>query len=91
MPAFIFHDWATQPTAALRLARLREHIAEVSALIADFKVITSSDGKSMTRTDLQRYLDGLMAQLKELETRATASASGGMSYARLNRVGSGGR
>lgn len=87
---YVYHDWVAQATPAARLSRLRLHLAEVAAVLADEKVSVASDGKSMTRSDRQRYYDGLLMHLAELERRPTASVSGGMSYARLNRVGSGG-
>lgn len=72
--AWLYADWAQQPTAVLRLSRLNMHIAEVADKIGNE---IGGDGYSKGSSALTQYLDRLYDRQKELEKRTERTASGG--------------
>ena len=70
--AYTYHDWMTQTTDALRLTRLRQHIAEVSALV---QPDVAAQGSSRSTGALQPYLADLYKQEERL-ARVTGERGG---------------
>lgn len=66
--AWTYHDYGEQVTAALRLARLRQHITEVNAKIQ--AQLTGVEGGSRESGDLVNYRRQLLEEAKELEVLA---------------------
>lgn len=62
--AWTYADYEEQSTDALRLARLRQHISEVSQAMGPS---VSADGKSRDTGSLATYLGMLRDRRKELE------------------------
>lgn len=71
--AYTYADYESESTDALRLSRLRLHIAEVSA---DMGASISADGKSRNTQTLVDYLRMLKDRREDLE-RATGESSRG--------------
>ncbi len=61
--AYTYHDWQQQTDPAARLTRLRQHLAEVSALIS---ASISANGSSRSASDLERYWQRLTDEEKKL-------------------------
>lgn len=68
-----YADWAEQPTAALRLARLRLHISEVSQRQGGAASV-SAQGRSMAPDTT--YLSMLLGQRDALERQAGSGKRG---------------
>ncbi len=82
MATLQYHDWASQTTPALRLARIRLHHAELTLLINTPDV--ASDGNSLSRATLHQRLTEVERQMNELERSTAASGyNGGFSVARF--------
>lgn len=60
---YTYHDWQQQTDPAARLARLRLHLAEVSAAIT---AAVSANGSSRSASDLRQYWQDLTAQEEKL-------------------------
>lgn len=71
MANYSYNDWITQATPAAQAQRLRLHIAEVSDRI---DAATGNQGESTNTDTLQKYLDTLFRQLKELDPGGIISA-----------------
>ena len=65
-----YHDWQEQATAALRLARLVQHISEVRLAIVEFG---ATDGRTMRIN--ANYLKSLEDQEKDLRAAVGMAAS----------------
>lgn len=63
--AYTYGDYESQSTDALRLARLRLHIAEVTQKIS---AATSGDGMSRDPSSLVTYMEQLQTRRRELES-----------------------
>lgn len=61
--AYTYHDWQQQTDPAARLTRLRQHLAEVSALIS---ASISANGSSRSASDLRQYWKDLTEEEKSL-------------------------
>jgi len=73
-PAWTYSDWITYDNGSLtRLSRLRLHIQEVSDFIStgDYTV----QGRSLDKSQVERYLEKLMAKEKE-ESKVTNAVNG---------------
>lgn len=78
--AWTYSNWATETTAALRLTALRSHVAEVSAAMETRADSVSENGKSISRPQLQSYLDSLLRSMSTLEGQARGRAGGRSLY-----------
>lgn len=77
-----YADYSTL-TGEERLTRLRLHIVEVrQQLLATTTIAVASDGKSMTRKDLETYLASLT---REEQSLSSAVGGGAVGRARLSR------
>lgn len=80
-----YADWASQSTDALRLARIRLHIAEVGGSVETRAVGVGADGKSLAREGVTPYLQMLFDERDRLERAASRANAGGRSHVRLDR------
>jgi hypothetical protein len=78
--AWSFANFASQPTAALRLSVLLQHISEVEAAV-DAGV--SSDGQSIDPGPLNDKLTRLYAERDRLEANPLNMTGGGVSRIRI--------
>jgi hypothetical protein len=78
--AWLYANFATQSTEALRLSVLRQHIAEVEAAI-DAGV--SSDGQSIDPSSLNEKLTRLYTHLERLEASPGNMTGGGFNRIRI--------
>jgi len=79
-----YHDWASQSTAAARLARLELYVGEIQAMLGAPDV--SKDGASIDRSSLNTLLQTLLAQMDTLRGDASRASAGGRSVVRFRRV-----
>ena len=77
--AWTYSHWVTISTQATRVATLRAHIDEVSQRVGQE---VTSDGKSVSSTAMQKYLDSLMKRL-DLEEKKLSAGSGGGQVSRV--------
>lgn len=84
--AWTYTDWESQPTDSERLARLRLHIAEVSADIRDRAISVNADGKAMTRQELLGHLQFLSQQRDALKASPGVMTAGGRSLVRFRKA-----
>ena len=82
--AWTYGDWVTYAPGASRLARLRLHVQEVSDQVVRE---VSADGKSVSSSAVQAYLNGLMDRMDSEERRAASNGAvaGGVSVADFGR------
>lgn len=86
--AWAYSNWVTISTQATRVATLRAHIDEVSQRVGQE---VTSDGKSVSSTAMQKYLDSLMKRLDLEEKKLSAGSGGGqVSRVKFGSVGTGG-
>lgn len=78
--AWSYADWRSQATAALRLARLNLHMAEVAQKIGNER---GGDGYSVGSGSLAAYLRQLEDRQAELEKRVERTANGGAIQVRM--------
>lgn len=78
--AWTYHDYEEQTSDALRLARLRQHISEVSQKI---QANYSAGGDARANDPLERYLHNTVhPRRRELE-RTVAAVSAGFTRGRV--------
>lgn len=80
--SWTYSDWRSQSTKALRLARLRLHMTEVSDKI-DNEV--SGHGFTEGSGSVTQYLDKLQVQCDRLEASIGESGNAVMSRVRIDR------
>lgn len=78
--AWLYSNFASQPTDSLRLSMLRQHIAEVEAAI-DAGV--SSDGQSIDPAPLNDKLTRLYTERDRLEQSPGNMSGGGFNRIRI--------
>lgn len=78
MAEWKYHDFETY-AGATRVARLKQHITEVRAVINGPDI--SADGKMRNLTTLQQYLAEVTKRLDQLESSSSKRA-GGITYVR---------
>ena len=83
--AWQYTDWSSQATQALRLSRLRLHVAEVSAAIETRADSVAENGKSITRPQLLLYYQSLVQQLSAAESSTRGRAGGRVLYRPASR------
>lgn len=74
--ATTYHDWAEQPTDALKLTRLRQYKSEISAMLGAVDV--SADGKAADRNALNQLYQTLVAEETSLLARGGSTTNGGV-------------
>lgn len=84
--AWTYADWPSQSTVALRLTRLRLHMAEVANKIGNEQ---SGDGYSKGSGSLSQYYQGLVNQAQRMESMPGSSGGGAVSNLRIVRRGRG--
>lgn len=82
MSAYLYNSWAAEPDAPSRIAMLRLHIGEVSALI-DPNV--AKDGHSRQTDPIVQYHATLLGHLVTLEARPDAMGGSTIARVRLGR------
>jgi hypothetical protein len=82
--AWTYADWPSQSTPALRLTRLRLHMAEVANEIGKER---SGDGYSRGSGSVTQYYAGLQSQLTRLESMPGSNGGGAVSNLRIVRRG----
>lgn len=86
--AWQYSNWITISTQASRVVALRAHIDEVSQRVGQE---VTADGKSVSSTAMQKYLDSLMVRLDMEERKLSAGSGGGqVSRVKFGSIGAGG-
>jgi hypothetical protein len=86
--AWTYSHWVTVSTQASRVTTLRAHIDEVSQRVGQE---VTADGKSVSSTAMQKYLDSLMKRLDQEERKLSAGSGGGqVSRVKFGSIGAGG-
>jgi hypothetical protein len=84
MAAYAYSAWASQSTPTAQLTMLNLHIGEVSALMNGADV--SADGKSISRSTLQQYLNSLYTRADKLASDGAGVTNGGVMLARFREA-----